>query len=348
MTDNLLASKERNSWIDCLKGVAILLVIWGHTQGISPINTWVQTFHVPIFLGISGYLFCEKEKRISSFVSTLKKVGWPYIWFSLFAIVIDAVYAFVFKGSVIESIIIDVYKTVSLYGIMAIWYLPSYAIATYIILKERNKATRRIASIVFIIIAVITDYLFRWINVELDHNLYLIIYYPLSALVRGLLCSSYIAIGYEVHNYLNTKNRLAQGFLCAVSFVLSIGLSTFCVDANLSKLHFGSMAFVFLICSGAGAIAFTSLFYLLQDTVLCKSRFLQYCGANSLLFLITHMTFKLPEVSWKIEEMLFGARGIGIVQNLQGLICLVIILAFEIPILFLLKNTRLKALVVKK
>lgn len=75
MTDNLLASKERNSWIDCLKGVAILLVIWGHTQGISPINTWVQTFHVPIFLGISGYLFCEKEKRISSFTSTLKKVG---------------------------------------------------------------------------------------------------------------------------------------------------------------------------------------------------------------------------------------------------------------------------------
>ena len=72
MIDNLLASKQaRNSWIDCLKGVAILLVIWGHTQRISPINTWVQTFHVPIFLVISGYLFCEKEKRISSFVSNL-------------------------------------------------------------------------------------------------------------------------------------------------------------------------------------------------------------------------------------------------------------------------------------
>ena len=297
---------------------------------------------------MSGFLFCEKNKESSSFSPTFRKIGWPYLWFSVLAICINAIFAFVFKGTIIESVVIDVYKTVSLYGIMAIWYLPSYLIATYIILKEKNKATRRIASIVFIIIAVITDYLFRWINVVLDHNVYLIIYYPLSALVRGLLCSSYMAIGYELHNFLNTKNRLAQGFLCAVSFILSIGLSTFCVDANLSKLYFGSMPFVFLICSGAGAIAFTSLFYLLQDTVLCKSRFLQYCGVNSLLFLITHMTFKLPEVAWKIEEMLFGARGIGIVQNLQGLVCLVIILAFEIPILFLLKNTKLRVLVVKK
>lgn len=141
-----------------------MLVIWGHTQKISPINTWVQTFHVPIFLVISGYLFCEKEKRISSFASTLKKVEWPYIWFSLFAIVIDAVYSFIFKGAVIESIIIDVYKTVSLYGIMDIWYLPSYAIATYMILKAQNKRTRRIVSLAFIWIAVITDYLFRWFH----------------------------------------------------------------------------------------------------------------------------------------------------------------------------------------
>ena len=336
---------HRTTW---LRSDLILLVIWGHTQRISPINTWVQTFHVPIFLVISGYLFCEKEKRISSFVSTLKKVGWPYIWFSLFAIVIDAVYAFVFKGSVTESFIIDVYKTVSLYGIMAIWYLPSYAIATYIILKEQNKRTRRIVSLAFTWIAVITDYLFRWFHGISEGDLYFLIYYPLSSLIRGLLCSSYIAVGYELHNFLNTRNKWTSIFLCIVCFILSIGLSPFCVDANLSKLYFGSMPGVFLICSIAGSVAFTSLFFIIKDTVLCKSRFLQYCGINSLLFLITHMTFKLPEIAWKVEEIIFGARGYGIIQNLQGIVCLIIILIFEIPILFLLKNTRLKALIDKK
>ena len=275
-------------------------------------------------------------------------MGWPYLWFSLFAIAIEAGYAIAFGNSVMETIVIDVYKSLSLYGIMAIWYLPSYAIATYITLKEQNKRTRRIVSLVFVGIAIITDYLLRWIQGISEGNIFFLIYYPLSSFIRGLLCSFYIAVGYELHNFLNFRNKQTCIFLCVVCFILSIGLSPFCVDANLSKLYFGYMPGVFFICSIAGSVAFTSLFFMIKNTILCKSRFLQYCGINSLLFLITHMTFKLPEIAWKVEKVIFGARGYGIIQNLQGIVCLIIILIFEIPIVFLLKNTRLKIFVDRK
>lgn len=163
-----------------------------------------------------------------------------------------------------------------------------------------------------------------------------------------MLCSSCIAIGYKSYDSLNNRSKWHNIILFIVCFILSIGFSLFCSDANLSKLYFGSIPSAFLICSIAGAISFISLFFIIREAAACRNRFLQYCGINSLLFLITHTTFKLTGIAWKIGKIIFGARGSGIVQNIQGIVCLLIILIFEIPILFLLKNTRLKALIDKK
>ena len=71
--------KKRNEFIDILKGYAIILVVLGHSLqygcGLLPNNQFfsnnifkiIYTFHMPLFVLISGYLFyfSEKKKRFT-------------------------------------------------------------------------------------------------------------------------------------------------------------------------------------------------------------------------------------------------------------------------------------------
>lgn len=58
--------KERIEWIDWLKGIALVLVIIGHTFRTSMysenmiygyIKSFIYAFHMPLFISISGFLF---------------------------------------------------------------------------------------------------------------------------------------------------------------------------------------------------------------------------------------------------------------------------------------------------
>lgn len=66
---------NRNDFIDYLKGVAIFLVIWGHAIQYSPHNNFdfllnsvfifIYSFHMPLFMFISGYLYLYSFKNRS-------------------------------------------------------------------------------------------------------------------------------------------------------------------------------------------------------------------------------------------------------------------------------------------
>lgn len=84
--------KKRYEEIDILKGIAILMVMMGHSFSTAPINiyadlpifgSFVREFQMPLFFIASGFLFSSKD----SFVQTLRKKGvrliLPYVTFSL-------------------------------------------------------------------------------------------------------------------------------------------------------------------------------------------------------------------------------------------------------------------------
>ena len=56
--------RKRESWIDVCKGIAIILVVIGHIESVYRIDMsalivvhdFVYSFHMPLFLLISGYL----------------------------------------------------------------------------------------------------------------------------------------------------------------------------------------------------------------------------------------------------------------------------------------------------
>lgn len=67
---------NRIEYIDALKGLAIILVVWGHIaeKGMDiesmPFNWMYGSFHVPLFIFLSG-LFAYKG---------IDKTSWKYIW----------------------------------------------------------------------------------------------------------------------------------------------------------------------------------------------------------------------------------------------------------------------------
>ena len=61
---------SRFEWVDTAKGIAILMVMWGHAViKHDAIYWWITTFHVPTFLVITGYLYGIKIR----YTSTRKK-----------------------------------------------------------------------------------------------------------------------------------------------------------------------------------------------------------------------------------------------------------------------------------
>ncbi len=77
-------AKERKRWIDVLKGIGAILVLFGHLVPYnSRLKIYIYSFHMPLFFFISGYLF-RYDKNISKFTyKKIKSLLLPYIVFSV-------------------------------------------------------------------------------------------------------------------------------------------------------------------------------------------------------------------------------------------------------------------------
>lgn len=75
----------RIDWIDLTEGIAIFLMVCGHTSIPLSISNWIWSFHMPLFFIISGILF--NATKYPNFNLFIKKRGKtliiPYIIFSL-------------------------------------------------------------------------------------------------------------------------------------------------------------------------------------------------------------------------------------------------------------------------
>ena len=74
----------RNVYLDIVKYVAIFLVIWGHVvqqslaPGVVPVKAdgiyrFIYSFHMPLFMGISGYFFGKSVQKVKGPLTYAKK-----------------------------------------------------------------------------------------------------------------------------------------------------------------------------------------------------------------------------------------------------------------------------------
>jgi fucose 4-O-acetylase-like acetyltransferase len=76
-TLNTPASKRKN-WIDWMKSVGMLVIIWGHAFPTG-LTSFIYSFNVPLFFIISGYLFKKENSAAAFFKKNLYTLVIPYL-----------------------------------------------------------------------------------------------------------------------------------------------------------------------------------------------------------------------------------------------------------------------------
>lgn len=86
---------ERLSWIDAVKGVAVILVLYAHSLPSSPFEDVISTFHVPLFVVITGYLIgnrnFDKKETLKRYIKTFTKNIVPYFVYALIAVFLNII-----------------------------------------------------------------------------------------------------------------------------------------------------------------------------------------------------------------------------------------------------------------
>lgn len=333
---------NRLTWADAAKGLAMLIIMWGHVQHPSSLKLWLTSFHVPLFLVLSGILMSRKKTVPGGGKILTNKLIYPYLTFSIIAIMCYFLNSTVSAGMTagIKSIITNVYKTITGYGIYAIWFIPSYFIACYMFSTTFKISIRGQLCLLLLwaFIGMAGSELLVWLEQLIrNQRCYEAVYFPIAALFRGLACTYYIVLGRLIlEAFIKIKDaRYLRSYLlllCLSSLVLSVILSQNLSGTNFSLLKLGEQPYMSFVCGTVGSLWVIILFYMINAQY--KFPLLQWVGRKSLIIMGTHMSLLLttfvPAIIGKVWQVPEDATTR---YYLFGLICVLAMLLAEMPII---------------
>ena len=132
-------NSKKIEWLAVLQGYSMLLVVIGHVMltnvsndPTTPIATKIQTviysFHMPLFIFISGWLFyftcIRKEKSYGDVVmSKVRRLGVPFLTFTLVATVLKSAFPSLMHRPVTAQELIDTFLLFSSNPLGEMWFI---------------------------------------------------------------------------------------------------------------------------------------------------------------------------------------------------------------------------------
>lgn len=326
---------QRIKHIDILRGIAILLVVFGHITHITPLRTYIWGFHIPIFFIISGGLFNKKKYMgTADFIKcTTRNLLFPYIFFYILTLLYWIFIEREVRGgdvSIISQLIGMVYGTYSMDYMMfngALWFIPclfSMELIYWFIAKIKDK---RIL-IGILAITHICGIIFReWIGrlpFGLCASMIGILFYGVGHLLRKHLLT---------RNFINKKYKLV---ICIFCFAILQYLCFPYTGADLAGLKISYPPLYALI-----AFLGFGLYYMVS-CLIGNSKWLEFLGANSLVI------FALQEPVYRIVIFvigkIFGMTTAFIRENvLMCLLCTLLSICIILPFISIY-NMRIRPL----
>ena len=301
---------KRLEYIDIARGIAIILIVLGHTitysQNCRIIYKIIYSFHVALFFIISGYTY--KIKKEESFLIFFKRkftrIMVPYyIWAFIFIIpfyifgssTCDAIGASYSMFSLKKIIFNVFYANGNLFALKqnsALWFLTSLfsmEIIYYNILKksDNNKNLTFIFLILEFFVAIITYKFMKFI-------------FPL-----GINTSLHFGIFYHIGYLMKKKNLMDSVTFNNVLFLILITImGIFAALLNyriVSAIDYAYGNLYLAIFSGI----FLSISVLIFSKKIKRSKLLEYIGKNTMGILIFH----------KLIVLIMQSK-LGIISNL--------------------------------
>lgn len=145
---------KRDYSIDFVKGVLIVLMIYGHTERVGSMQAtweyivqWIYSFHMPVFLIVSGYFFHSRLQSKDILKPLLRRLALPYVIFiTLYLVGLMGAEKVGFHTSNAPPESIGGFlAAVFLYGAGALWFIHAL-IGMQLIFALSRYASRRILS----------------------------------------------------------------------------------------------------------------------------------------------------------------------------------------------------------
>lgn len=129
-----MESSKRVSWIDIVKGIAILMVVLGHSRlEINFISRICVGAHMPVFFFLGGLTLHKYGRLLQGIFNKLKALICPYIVCSMVYLFVYGLYSYFIKGSMQDFINMFI-VSIRFEGYSVLWFLPTLCFSEIILL----------------------------------------------------------------------------------------------------------------------------------------------------------------------------------------------------------------------
>lgn len=319
---------NRIQWIDLMKSIGMLMVIWGHCFPDGFI-AFIYLFNVPVFYLISGFL--------SKHAKSLKEF-WSKLWITLIVPYLilcgikdlgDIIEHFGENGYVytIFAILTGFHSLGDYSGCGNLWFV--YTLAIIKIIHQYCIHTKRdyfIALLISIIGWVVYNKCFEHVSFAYTCVFGAMPYYLLGSYAKKYHHEMISAFVQKVSNMQTAK--FAFAFMLLI--LSAVGISTLTGEIMMYKSEYGQNVFLALL---GGIIGSLCVFILSVYLNRCKIRLSYYISIGTIVILCFHRDINHPLL--KIIDKL----DLGIVANgMATLLSSFIVLLCFIPIIYVIKK----------
>lgn len=290
-------SAKRLHWVDVVKGILMLMVIWGHSdnQALSAgINDYVVTNLCWIEHTWTPYFMCAFFV-ITGYCSNFNKPFYPYVISKIKSLIIPAISIgmlskIVFEGGGVE--VIRIIPSTLIFG--PVWFLAALFIACIIYFFINKYLTNSYQKYIALVLLVI---------IGLSLNLYVPSSTKIWHLPHALMLTPFLEIGsyFKVHNNIFKKSTvLISVFVYVATLLLIFLISDFDKIGIYRKITITWFSLLpCYACSIAGTVLVINIGKLLD-----KSQILEYVGKNSILFYL--LNYPLLKLYFDVYHTMFG------------------------------------------
>lgn len=269
-------SLQRDNSIDILKGIGILCVILGHSAMTIPyMHKFIYTFHMPLFIIVSGYFF---NKLKFSIRKDAERMLVPYLFTCILILLLKIIYE---QEDVWNWILAIVWGSSSIHNpglwgqmpnVGTVWFLLSLFVCRFLYFYLQSKLNFKILSITLLVLFLVAAYLRNYISL------------PFSLLASfAALLFFHIGVVVKERALLNISNKSIFLLISGIVWFICLRYSTIDVgkcEYNLFYLDVISSLFIlYIIKVGCMYIDKYSSF---------SSKCFSYLGRYSMIILCFH------------------------------------------------------------
>lgn len=273
----------KNIAVEYTKGFGILCMILAHVGFGSFINSYIHSFHMPLFFIMSGYVASKSSKTTMGYVvKRTKRLIKPYMLVELFYLVIATLFGC--KEQFVDYLCSILWNNSSGLPIAgAPWFLTAMYFSSLIFFLLSKYCSEPMTMALSVVFAG-TGFLLSTYNIILP--------WSLDAAFIGV---GYIAVGHfmALHQHC-IERKLSTGGqgLCLLTLVIQMFLQFLNGEINLRTNEYGKSAILSFILA---SVAVFSYFFIFERCAkndgfghiahLCKSLFL-FLSSRSLIFML--------------------------------------------------------------